>query len=173
MEVAADNMLASSAHLHQLHGVAPIDNLDIAVTSDGTWSKRGYHGIVVVIAWESGQVLDFEVKSCARLKEKLGEDSPEFGEWWEGHQDECECNHDGSSPAMECSAAADLFKRSEENFTCGTEVISDGDSKTISHLNEIKPYGEGAPVIRNLYFEVGTRNQTVWMPLMVLLMYMA
>lgn len=36
MEVASGNMLAASAHLYQLHGVASTDLLDFAVTCDRT-----------------------------------------------------------------------------------------------------------------------------------------
>ncbi len=72
-------ILAASAHLHQLHGLEPTELLDIPVTCNGTWSKRGFtaiHGVVVVIAWESGQVLDYEIKTkrcsvCALKKEKM------------------------------------------------------------------------------------------------------
>ena len=89
MEVAASNMLASSAHLHRLHGAKFTDVIDIAVTCDGTWSKRGFtatHGVVAVIAWETGQVLDFEIKSkhcsvCAMKMEVMDEGSNEFAEW--------------------------------------------------------------------------------------------
>ena len=59
MAVALENMCAASAHLHKLQGVDPTTVLDITVTCDGTWSKRGHtatHGVVVVIAWETGQV---------------------------------------------------------------------------------------------------------------------
>ena len=115
MNVASENMLAVSAHLHKLHDVEPTEVINVAVTCDGTWSKRGFtatHGIVTIIAWESGQVLDFEIKSkrcnvCARQKE--GMDPEAFMEWWEGHQAFCGCDHFGSSPAIECEAATDLF----------------------------------------------------------------
>ena len=88
MEVATSNMLAASAHLHHLHGAKSTDIIDIAVTCDGTWSKRGFtatHGVVAVIAWETGQVLDFEIKSklcsvCAMKMEVLDKASNEFDE---------------------------------------------------------------------------------------------
>lgn len=53
---AANLMRAASAQLHQLHGLDPDASLDITVTCDGTWSKRGFtatHGVVVVISWET------------------------------------------------------------------------------------------------------------------------
>ena len=135
MEVATENMCAASAHLHELRGVGPTEVIDVAVTCDGTWSKRGFtatHGAVMVISWESGQVLDFEIKSkhcsvCAR--NKMDEQSEEFAEWWDGHQAVCEANHAGSSPAMECNAAVDIWRRLEETLHLRyTEIICDGDS---------------------------------------------
>ena len=69
MSAAKANMNAASEYLHCLNGIDPQDILDIKVTCDGTWSRRGFtaiHGVVVVISWDTGQVLDFEVmsKSC-------------------------------------------------------------------------------------------------------------
>ena len=40
--------------------------LDITVTCDGTWARRGLHslyGVVVVLSWKIGKVLDVEVLS--------------------------------------------------------------------------------------------------------------
>ena len=56
MEVATENMRAAGPTEVIIY---------IAVTCDGTWSKHGFtatHGAVMVISWESGQVLDFEMK---------------------------------------------------------------------------------------------------------------
>lgn len=66
MAAAEANMQAASAVLHQLCDARPTDIIDVTVTCDGTWSKRGFtatYGVVTVIAWETGQVLDFEIKS--------------------------------------------------------------------------------------------------------------
>ena len=158
ISAAYSNMLAASAHLHRLHGLKPNEMLDIAITCDGTWSKRGFtatYGVVTVIAWESGQVLDYEIKSkrcnlCSRMQTRLGKDTAEFGEWFEGHKVKCQRNYSGSSPAMEMEAAVDLFSRSEELLHLRyTKVICDGDSKTISRLNEVKPYGEQVTIIKH------------------------
>lgn len=69
MSIAKDNMIAASEYLHFLNGVQPLDILDVKVTCDGTWSRRGFtamHKVFMVISWDTGQVLDFEVmsKSC-------------------------------------------------------------------------------------------------------------
>ena len=45
---------------------APNEVIDVMVTCDGTWSKRGHtalFGVVVMASWETGQVLDVEVLS--------------------------------------------------------------------------------------------------------------
>ena len=103
-------MLAAARYLHVLHGTEPTEVIDIAVTCDGTWSKRGFtatftatYGIVVVISWESGQVLDYEILSkrcnaCERQKTRWGEDSEQYVKWMEGHRTKCAINHEGSSP---------------------------------------------------------------------------
>ena len=114
-KVAEENMCAASAHLHRV----PLDDmLDIAVTCDGMWSKRGFtatHGIVVVInSWDTGQVLDFEVLTklcivCAQRDQAMS--SEDFQRWMEKHTPECIANHSGSSNSMEKAGAAAVFKR--------------------------------------------------------------
>ena len=49
-----------------IYNVPPPISMDVTVTCDCTWSKRGFtalHGVVVVISWDSGEVLDCEVVS--------------------------------------------------------------------------------------------------------------
>ena len=60
----------ASAYLHHKHDIHQSEVLDITVTCDGTWSKRGFtalYGVVVVASWDSGQVLDCEIltKYCS------------------------------------------------------------------------------------------------------------
>ena len=60
----ASGKYAVSVHLNELCGVGPTEVIDVTVTCNGTWLNSGFtatHGVVVVIAWESGQVLDFEI----------------------------------------------------------------------------------------------------------------
>ncbi len=105
--------------------------------------------------WSSHGKLDFEIltkqcTACSVRKSRLGDGSPEFAEWYEGHKSSCQKNHDGSSPAMECEGAVRIWKRSESNLHLRfTEVISDGDAKTIVALNESKPYGEDVTIIKH------------------------
>ena len=57
--VAIASQDSTSAYLHDLEGVPQSNVLDITVTCDGTWSKRGFtalYGVVVVASWDSGQL---------------------------------------------------------------------------------------------------------------------
>ena len=146
-------MLAAARYLHVLHGTEPTEVIDIAVTCDGTWSKRGFtatYGIVVVISWESGQVLDYEILSkrcnaCERQKTRWGEDSEQYVKWMEGHRTKCAINHEGSSPAMECAGVLKIWNRSVLKYHLRyTQMISDGDCKSLTHLNQHQPYGDVA-----------------------------
>lgn len=85
---------------------------------------------------------------CSRKKGVLGDDIAAFEKWMEEeHASVCDANHSGSSPAMECVGALRIWKRSEENLGLRyTEVISDGDSKTIATLKESEPYGPGVKI---------------------------
>lgn len=99
--------------------------IDLAVSFDGTWHKRGFtsnYGVGVVIELHTGLVIDYCVLSkyshtCAITKRELGEDSQEFSFWFEGHKPDCSINYKGSSPAMEVHAAELLWWKSlEYNF---------------------------------------------------------
>ena len=80
-------------------------------------------------------------KSCKEAELSMGNESQEFLEWMEKHQDSCNSNYTGSSPAMKAEGASILWARSvEKNKLRYTVVISDGD-KTISRLNSEHPYG--------------------------------
>ena len=60
-EASIESQLSVSAPLHSLYDTKPNGIIDVTVTSDGTWSKRGFtalYGVVVVMSWDSGQVLD-------------------------------------------------------------------------------------------------------------------
>ena len=118
MSIANDHMIAASEYLHHLNSVEPHEILDVKVTCDGTWSKHGFtaiHGVVVVISYDTGQVLDFEVMSksctaCSQQQTRLGAD--------DGHREECLANHEGSSPVMECAEALILWKADSRPKGC-------------------------------------------------------
>ena len=148
--VQMESSKVASAQLHRLQGADPNDIIDVTVTCDGTWSHRGLvapYRVVVVILWETGQVLDVTVlsKSCKNCKEAenaMGSELQEFLDWMVKHQGSCNSNFSGSSPAMEVEGASILWGRSvEKNRLRYTTVISDGDAKSILRLNNEHPYG--------------------------------
>ncbi|KYN05834.1 hypothetical protein ALC62_03230 [Cyphomyrmex costatus] len=125
------------------------ENNEIIVSGDGTWRKRGFSslfGLVTLIGWFTGKVLDVCVKSkycksCEFWKKREG--SAEYEEWAENHNLECQCNHSGSAGKMEVDAVTEMFQRSEtlHNVKYGS-YIGDGDSKTFKGLLEAKPYDD-------------------------------
>nr|XP_042913580.1 uncharacterized protein LOC122273614 [Parasteatoda tepidariorum] len=127
------------------------DILDISVSYDGTWQKRGHTsnlGMGIIIDVLTGLVLDYEILSkycqdCTVTASDLGAASAEFSIWQSAHQDECEKNFEGSSGSMEMHAAYVMWSRSVKE--CGmryTSILSDGDSKTYQFLLENKVYGD-------------------------------
>ena len=88
-EVCEESSRSASAQLRRFQGADPDDVVDVTVTCDGTWSRRGFvaaYGVVAVLSWETGQVLDVVVlsKSCKVCKEaelSMGSESQEFLEW--------------------------------------------------------------------------------------------
>ncbi|CAB3986304.1 Hypothetical predicted protein [Paramuricea clavata] len=116
------------------------DVLDVAVTFDGTWAKRGFTlltGVVFVISVDSGEVLDYHVLSkvcqiCAIKKVKVTEE--EFEQWLLAH--ECDINFVGSSPAMESEVRRG---RSIETHNMSEVYIpSEGDVRDNTYQDEIR-----------------------------------
>lgn len=134
-----------------------IDNcINMGVSYDGSWPTRGYkskHGFGSVIDILTGFVLDFEIVSkfcqaCAFAANELGEDSPEFFFWLQGHAKHCPINHTGSSGAMETSAAEIIWRRSETYGYRFVTMLSDGDAKTFNHLSGLNIYGDEYPLTK-------------------------
>ena len=95
--------------------------MDIRVTCNGTWSRRGHqakYGIVVVASWENGLVLDTEVLSMfcyeCHAKKNMETTSDEFLDWWEENQGNYGQNYYGSSGSMEVEGARRMWQRSIE-----------------------------------------------------------
>ena len=73
------------------------DVIDIAVSYDGTWQKRGHQshtGVGIAIDTLTGLVVDFEVLSsycdiCTKARRKL--DAAGFSEWYISHTRKDEC----------------------------------------------------------------------------------
>lgn len=139
----------------ELYGFTDEQIIDIGVSYDGTWMKRGHtslYGIGLVIDILTGLILDFQIMSkycseCNAAKRDLGSKTVEFSIWFESHKPECAANFSGSSNAMEMKAAEILWKRSVD--VCNmqyTTVLSDGDSKTFQHLLSLNVYGEDVKI---------------------------
>ena len=112
--------------------------VNIPVSFDGTWSRRGYtanHGIGFVISAATGKVLDYEVISkvcntCIQKKSSLNEH--DFEQWAENHT--CLGSFGGSSASMEMESAKRLWGRSQDYSIRYKFMISDGDSKSYSAI---------------------------------------
>jgi len=73
--------------------------LDLTVSVDGTWQKRGHisnHGAGFVIEYDTGLLVDYEILSrychiCQTKAASMEESSPEFEEWFAKHKDLGEC----------------------------------------------------------------------------------
>ena len=87
--------------------------IDVAVSLDGAWQKRGYsslNGNVAATSLENGKVLDVQAMSrnCrqCKLKEHLKEDDPDAHTlWFETHEKHCTLNYEGSADGMKVAGA--------------------------------------------------------------------
>lgn len=133
----------------------------IAVSVDGSWHRRGHaslYGVVLIIDILTGLVVDIEILSkychlCAITKIELGENTPEFQVWHEGHvkSGECSINFEGASGNMEAYGMLACWKRSEEEAGMQyTSVLGDGDGKSHSLLLKEDPpiYGPDVKIER-------------------------
>lgn len=136
-------------------GVVPDENdiLDIAVSYDGSWQRRGYsshNGMAAVIDLMTGLPIDFEVLSNFCLKCKIASEKPpseDLTQWKAKHAPNCPRNFDGSSNAMEVECAVRLWKRSEEKHHLRyTTMLSDGDSKAYGTLVQSEVYGASVAI---------------------------
>lgn len=124
---------------------------DKTVSYDGSWQKRGFtskYGIGCCIEILTGLVIDFEVMSnfsniceVTVAKRKIS-NAEHFQTWYNNHKGVCNQNYVGSSPGMEVDAAERLWRRSESIGFRYTTMLSDGDAKTIAHLNDCNIYGD-------------------------------
>lgn len=113
--------------------------VDIGISADGTWQKRGFsslNGNVAVIAIDSGKVLDVEPLSrhCRLCKSKshLKQNNIDsFNEWYRTHENNCTLNYKGSAGGMEVVGSANIFQRSIEKHNLRyVKYLGDGDSKS-------------------------------------------
>lgn len=127
-------------------GVEPDEDgiLNIAVSYDGAWQKRGYsshNGVASVIDLLTGMPVDFEVLSnfCSKCDGKGDADA----EWKEKHASSCSKNYDGSAGSMEVECALRIWGRSVDQHKFRyTTMLCDGDSKAYDDaICQSKVYG--------------------------------
>ena len=129
--------------------------IDIYVTFDGSWKTRGFSsvlGAAAMIEAYTGVILDFvafskKCRNCTLYKNKLQKKKiteTDFKRWEKTHKESgnCEKNFDESSGMMEVRGAEIMCKSSIEKYKMRYKyIISDGDTKTFSNLEVVKPYG--------------------------------
>ena len=89
---------------------------NVAVRIEGTWQKRGHsskHSVIFLVSVETGEVLDFCVKTISRhectLHKKDDINCDKHKQLYRKHASNCSINYDGSSGAMECQAGVDIL----------------------------------------------------------------
>ena len=119
----------------------PDATIDIRVSFDGSWHKRGRtskYGIGAAIDCLTGQVVDYEVLStychlCVNKDNKWHTNQitqEEYNKWKMEHKTDCARNHDGSPQAMESAAAEKIWNRSVRFNFRYTHMLTDWDSKS-------------------------------------------
>ena len=127
-------------------GVYPDANgvLDVAVSFDGAWQRRGHsshNGFASVIDLITGLPIDYEVLCNFCFKSQANGGNEDCA-WKEKHSLSCPKNFDGSSNAMEVECALRLWNRSEsEHKLRYTTMLCDGDSKAYDAVQKSKVYG--------------------------------
>ena len=151
--IAKETMTNATADLRIKKGVTSNTALvDIAVSCDGSWQKRGYsslNGFVSAISMESGKLVDISpmsrfCKSCSNNKKWKKVDPVKYDILQKNHR--CMANYEGSAPAMEVTGVKKMFNRSIQNYaTRYTEYIGDGDSKSFVSIQNAY---EGVQVVK-------------------------
>ena len=115
------------------------------------------HGVVFVMAVETGEVLDYETKSrvCfqCKAKTKWDKESEKVKKWLDGHKNNCLVNHTLSSEAVEKDAAIRIFKHSIEKHKLKySTYVGDGDSSSFTEVSEalFEEYGSDLAISNNL-----------------------
>lgn len=146
MEAARKVMRKAAEAVRQARGFGDNGLLDVCVTYDGTWHKRGHtshFGVGAAIELETGLVLDFSVQSnyCHGCSLGPTEKSSGYEDWAKSHAPMCQKNFGGSAHAMEVQAADEIFRRSVQLHGLQyVTVLSDGDSKAFNHVAGLHLY---------------------------------
>lgn len=146
---AAGNVMRTAAQsVRKRENAKEGELLDVCVTYDGTWHKRGHtshFGVGVAIELESGLVLDYSVHSnyCQLCTQGPKPGTEGYTEWMEDHRPNCQKNFNGSAGAMEVEAATVIFGRSVEKHGMQyTTMLCDGDSKAFSKVAGLELYNK-------------------------------
>lgn len=90
------------------------------------------------------EVLSNYCRSCDLMEDRLKSKPVALRTWILKHKPKCENKYDGSSPMMEVVTAERIWALSLDHGFRYITLISDDDSKKLSHLNSASPYGEQA-----------------------------
>ena len=95
--------------------------LDVSVSIDGSWQKRGHqshNGVIAMIEVFTGLVSDFIALSnyCRECETGPNASDEGYRAWYTSHRPKCQKNFEGTSGAMESEGAVILFQRSLELF---------------------------------------------------------
>ena len=137
----------------EYHDTDLTDCFSVAVTVDGTWQKRysfnSLLGVVFIIAVDTGEVLDYEVKvkHCfeCRARNNWNKESERYIKWYQTHEANCSINHTKSAEAMEKDSVVDIFARSIELHNLKyTTYVGNGESSSFAVVHDamFEKYGE-------------------------------
>ena len=159
-DVAQASCFRAALELREKHNTAECDFLEVTVSYDGAYQKRGgksgggfsRYCIACAISVETGKVLSYEIacnscKLCIEKQQALREkriDLAEYKIWKDKHESSCQAREYGkySSVALESKLAPVIFRKSIEQKLIYSTVIADGDDKSINILAESDIYGE-------------------------------
>ena len=116
----------------------PLDQspLEVSVSCDGTWQRRGHqslYGMQAAISVDTRKVLDYEIqsKSCTEyhLHGNWDHTSEAYKKWYEQHQSTCHINYWSTSNSMEAFGSKKMWCRSlKKRNLMYTTYVGDGDS---------------------------------------------
>ena len=89
--------------IRHLYTENPDGTVDIGVSGDGTWRKRGFtsfHRVGTAVSVPSGKVVDVSIKSsycraCSIWENKKGTDPDKYKKWEKKHPPNCHKNYSG------------------------------------------------------------------------------
>lgn len=123
-------------------------DVNLTVSGDGTWKKRGHtsrFGVTTLAGKYCKKIIDSCVKStycqsCQYWEKRKNSDPEKYEEWLSEH-DDCEVNHTGSASKMEVDSVKEMFARSIDSYGVKyVRYIGDGDSATYKGLLNLNPY---------------------------------